>query len=307
MTNRAAPAPLPRSDRILANAGMAASIILWGSMFPALEILLRAWDPVTLTATRISMGGVVMLLFLAWREGWRAFRGLPWGMLWLVGGVCMTGYTSFMTIGISMSGAISGALIGALSPVLASLVASVIYGERLGRTTRWAAFVATLGGVLVALGARGKLEFLGGEAMMLVSIVMWTFYQFGCQKHLARLTRTQTTTFTIVTASAVLWLAVPLSDAFFGHALRANMAPATLALVFYAAMVSSGFTILFWNYAVTKLGVAVAAVCYSLIPVVSLALTAIVIGDTPTPLQLAGGAVIVGSAIAAQIGQLRRR
>ena len=54
-------------------------------------------------------------------------------------------------------------------------------------------------------------------------------------------------------------------------------------------------------------GVAVAAVCYSLIPVVSLALTAIVIGDTPTPLQLLGGAVIVGSAIAAQIGQLRRR
>jgi drug/metabolite transporter (DMT)-like permease len=302
------PTPLSSSERILANAGMAASIILWGSMFPALQVLLREWDPITLTATRISLGGVVMLAFLAWREGLAAFRNLPWGMLWLVGGVCMTGYTSFMTIGISLSGAISGALISALSPVLAALVASLVYGEKLARATRWAAAAATIGGVLVALGAPGgKLELLGGEAMMLVSITMWTFYQFGCQKHLAQLTRTQTTTFTIVTASCVLWTAVPLSSLIFEHALHVNVEPDSLALVFYAAMVSSGFTILFWNYAVTKLGVAVAAVCYSLIPVVSLALTAIVIGSFPTPLQLIGGAVIVASCIAAQIAQLRRR
>lgn len=298
---------LSSSERILSNAGMATSIVLWGSMFPALQILLGEWDAMTLTATRISLGGLVMLAFLAWREGWGAFRALPWGTLWLVGGVFMTGYTSFMTIGISLSGAIAGALISALSPVLASLVASLIYGERLARATRWAAAAATVGGMLVALGAPGKLEFLGGEAMMLVSITMWTFYQFGCQKHLARLTRTQTTTFTIVTASCVLWAAVPLSNLIFEHGLRANVAPESLALVFYAAMVSSGFTILFWNYAVTKLGVAVAAVCYSLIPVVSLALTAIVIGSFPTPLQLLGGAVIVASCIAAQIAQLRRR
>ncbi len=299
---------LSSSDRILANAGMAASIILWGSMFPALQILLREWDPITLTATRISLGGIVMLAFLAWREGLGAFRGLPWGTLWIVGGICMTGYTSFMTIGISLSGAISGALISALSPVLASLVASLVYGEKLARATRWAAGAASIGGILVALGAPGgKLEFLGGEAMMLVSIMMWTFYQFGCQKHLAQLTRTQTTTFTIVTASCVLWTIVPLSYFLAGHGLRANVEPAALALVFYAAMVSSGFTILFWNYAVTKLGVAVAAVCYSLIPVVSLALTAIIIGSFPTTLQLLGGAVIVASCIAAQIAQLRRR
>lgn len=302
------PTPLSSSERILANAGMATSIVLWGSMFPALQVLLREWDPITLTATRISMGGIVMLVFLAWREGRAAFRNLPWGMLWLVGGICMTGYTSFMTIGISMSGAISGALISALSPVLASLVASLIYGEKLARATRWAAAAACGGGMLVALGAPdGKLELLGGEALMLASITMWTFYQFGCQKHLARLTRTQTTTFTIVIASCVLWTVVPLSNWAFGHALRADVAPDSLALVFYAAMVSSGFTILFWNYAVTKLGVAVAAVCYSLIPVVSLALTAIIIESFPTPLQLIGGAVIVASCIAAQMAQLRRR
>lgn len=301
-------APLSSSERIMANAGMAASIILWGSMFPALQILLREWDPVTLTATRISMGGVVMLVFLAWREGWRSFRNLPWGMLWLVGGVFMTGYTSLMTIGISLSGAISGALISALSPVLASLVASLVYGEKLAPATRWAAGTASLGAMLVALGVPGgKVEFLGGEAMMLVSICMWTAYQFGCQKHLAQLTRTQTTTFTIVVASCVLWVVVPLSHALVGHGLRADLAPESLALVFYASMVSSGFTILFWNYAVTKLGVAVAAVCYSLIPVVSLILTALIIGQFPTPLQLAGGAVIVGSCIAAQIAQVRRR
>jgi len=299
---------LSSSERVLANAGMAASILLWGSMFPALQILLREWDPITLTATRISMGGLVMLVFLAWREGLGAFRGLPWGMLWIVGGICMTGYTSLMTIGISMSGAISGALISALSPVLASLVASLVYGEKLARATRWAAGTASIGSILVALGAPGgEIEFLGGEAIMLVSITMWTFYQFGCQKHLAQLTRTQTTTFTIVTASCVLWTMVPLSNLLLDHGLRVNVEADSLALVFYAAMVSSGFTILFWNYAVTKLGVAVAAVCYSLIPVVSLALTAVIIGNFPTPLQLLGGAVIVGSCIAAQIAQLRRR
>lgn len=59
----------PPVQLILANGGLFATAVFWGSNFPLLELLLRSWDPLTLNAGRVAMGAFFLLVVLHLREG----------------------------------------------------------------------------------------------------------------------------------------------------------------------------------------------------------------------------------------------
>ncbi len=303
------PAATASRERVLANAGVWITILAWSSLFPGLQIALRSWHPLTLAPARLAFAALVMLVFLACTEGARGFtRGLPWMRLSVLGAVGICGYMTLMSFGLVYAGAVSAAIISTLTPAVAALMARFVYGERLARTTRWAAATAVFGGVVVALGGpRQDMHFLGGELLLFAALVAWVWYQFGCQKHLLHLSQAQVTTFTSLTAT-VASVAVALVVRFgFGQTLAMDLSANSLLLVFYLSMAAGGFILLLWHYAIRRLGVTVTAICYNTTPVLSLCLTALLIGDRPTPLQAVGGVIIVGSALFAQIRAERDR
>lgn len=303
------PAATTSRERVLANAGVWITILAWSSIFPGLQIVLRGWHPLALAPARVGFAALIMLIYLACTEGLRGFsRGLPWARLFLLGGIGISGYMTLMSFGLVYAGAVSAAIISTLTPAVAALMARFVYGERLTATTRWAATAAVLGGVIVALGGpRHDAHFLGGELLLFTALVIWVWYQFGCQKHLLHLTQGQVTTYTSLTAT-IACIAVALVVQFgFGQTLAMDLSAQSLLLVAYLSMAAGGFTLLLWHYALRRLGVTVTAICYNTTPVLSLCLTAILIGERPTPLQAVGGITIVGSALFAQIRAERDR
>ena len=301
--------PRASRERMLANAGVWITILAWSSIFPGLQIVLRGWHPLALAPARVGFAAVIMLIYLACMEGTRGFaRGLPWMRLFLLGGIGISGYMTLMSFGLVYAGAVSAAIISTLTPAIAALMARFVYGERLSATTRWAAMAAVAGGVIVALGGPSHdAHFLGGELLLFAAVTVWVWYQFGCQKHLMHLTQAQVTTYTSLTAT-VASIAIALTIQFgFGQTLAMDLSAQSLLLVAYLSMAAGGFTLLLWHYAIRRLGVTVTAICYNTTPVLSLCLTAILIGERPTLLQAVGGVIIVGSAVFAQIRTERDR
>jgi drug/metabolite transporter (DMT)-like permease len=303
------PAAATSRERILANAGVWITILAWSSLFPGLQIALRGWHPLALAPARLALAALVMLVYLACAEGVRGFTGgLPWKRLFVLGTVGICGYMTLMSFGLVYAGAVSAAIISTLTPAVAALMARFVYGERLTRTTRWAAAAAVLGGVIVALGGpRQDVHFLGGELLLFAALVAWVWYQFGCQKHLLHLSQAQVTTFTSLTATIASVTVALIVQFGFGQRLAMDLSADSLLLVAYLSMAAGGFILLLWHYAIRRLGVTVTAICYNTTPVLSLCLTALLIGDRPTPLQAVGGAVIVGSALFAQVRAERDR
>jgi drug/metabolite transporter (DMT)-like permease len=63
---------------------------------------------------------------------------------------------------------------------------------------------------------------------------------------------------------------------------------------------------MFWNVAVARLGVVVASLYLSLIPVIGMA-TAAMLGKPPTSLQLTGAILVTGGIVQLHLRRLRRR
>lgn len=301
--------PRASRERMLANAGVWITILAWSSIFPGLQIVLRGWHPLSLAPARVGFAALIMPVYLACMEGTRGFaRGLPWTRLFLLGGFGICGYMTLMSFGLVYAGAVSAAIISTLTPAVAALMARFVYGERLTATTRWAATAAVLGSVTVALGGpRHDAHFLGGELLLLAAVIIWVWYQFGCQKHLLHLTQAQVTTYTSLTATIACIAVAVIVQFGFGQTLAMDLSSQSLLLVAYLSMAAGGFTLLLWHYAIRRLRVTVTAICYNTTPVLSLCLTAILIGERPTLLQAAGGIVIAGNAVFAQVRTERDR
>ena len=70
--------------------------------------------------------------------------------------------------------------------------------------------------------------------------------------------------------------------------------------VLFAGVVGAGIPTMAWIMGIRILGAPRAAIISTLEPVVGVALAALVLAEIPTPLQLVGGACIIGAAIVVQ-------
>ncbi|MDQ5839923.1 MAG: DMT family transporter, partial [Chloroflexota bacterium] len=75
---------------------------------------------------------------------------------------------------------------------------------------------------------------------------------------------------------------------------------AALLPVLFAGVVGAGIPTMAWIIGIRILGAPRAAIISTLEPVVGVALAALVLAEIPTPLQVVGGACIIGAAIVVQ-------
>jgi drug/metabolite transporter (DMT)-like permease len=73
----------------------------------------------------------------------------------------------------------------------------------------------------------------------------------------------------------------------------AGLGLATWLSIVYAGVLAISLAYLLWNLGIRRLGNARTAVYSNLVPVVALAAAWLALGERPTPLQLAGAAVIL--------------
>jgi len=212
------------------------------------------------------------------------------------------GYNAFVFVGLTMAPASDAALIVPTTiPVLTAIAASFL-GERLG-STKIAGFVlASIGAALVIAAGQNGGDLSGrrllGDVLMLAGAVCWAIYTA-----LGTLTLRTRSPLAVVTLAAPIGALLLLPFGFLEQGYRDVGSWSTgvwIDAAYLALVVTVGsFTLFYW--VVRRVGAGIAAMSSYFVPILTLAMAVVFLGDRPQPLQLVGGVVILAGVRVATI------
>ncbi|MSP84102.1 MAG: DMT family transporter [Alphaproteobacteria bacterium] len=298
----------PRAGGVGATLGLVLLVLIWGSYFPVVEVLLADWDPLLMSASRTALAAVTLLGFLVAFEGRASLtRPTPWGKVYLLGFVGIFFNVICFAFAIDWSGAVTTSLISGGCPVIAALMGHRFFGERLTRWG-WLAVAVTVGGAtLIVFGAGlDDLSFRGGEVLVVLGYIAWYWYAAMSQRWLAGSSQLRSSTLTM--GVGTLMIAV-VSLLLFGTGVlepRWSLAPASLSLIAFSGAISVGLGLLLWNIGVSRVGIAVASFYTNLAPIVAVGL-GVWLGGVLTWVQALGGSLVIAAVVCVQRWGVRRR
>ena len=292
---------LTLKETMIANFGLVANVIAWGSFFPVLDLVLKRWDVVSATAARQVVAVIALLVILGCIERrWPLRRGLPWGTMTLLGFVGITLCSIVTTLGVYLSSPLSAAIIWAANPVTAALVARALYGVPLTRAILVGAVFSVAGGVLATVaGQGGRFGFGLGELSIVAANVLWTWFSLAIQEKLAAYSQLERIAYAQLPGTVILVATVAAIHLLGLAELKMEFSPWPLAYIVYLGCVPLALGNYLWLWAVSRIGVNVASMYQNLISVMAVLVT-MWLGVYPTWQQLAGGAIILAGVIYAQ-------
>jgi drug/metabolite transporter (DMT)-like permease len=225
------------------------------------------------TRTRMSSGGLMPIVLSA-----------VFGYL---------GYNAFVFVGLTMAPASDAALIVPTTiPVLTAIAASFV-GERLSSTKIAGFILASLGAALVIAAGQNGGEVSGrrliGDVLMLAGAVCWAIYTT-----LGTVTLRSRSPLAVVTLATPIGALLLLPFGFLEQGYRdlgSWNAGVWLDTLYLALVTVGSFTLFYW--VVRRVGAGIAAMSSYFVPIVTLAMAVVFLGDRPQPWQLVGGVVIL--------------
>jgi drug/metabolite transporter (DMT)-like permease len=268
-------------------------VLLWGSSFPVIERLLMTWDVLSVTAGRHFIGACTMAVILTLSERRLPFkRSLPWRKLIVLGVFGMALSAMIMTLAIFYAGAVGAAVIAAAGPIVAAITGRLVFAMPMFRGILVGTVLAVGGGLVVVFGGGGAVDFKGGELLVMLSTVTWTWYSIGAQRWLHGLTQLQIAALTMAPGSvALVIIAVVVATTGLAEP-SLDFSPPSLALLIYLGALPIGVGNWLWHYGVSRVGIHVATMYINMIPIAAV-LVSMAFGSFPGPHHLIGGIIIV--------------
>jgi drug/metabolite transporter (DMT)-like permease len=264
-------------------------------------------DALTLVTWRAVIGGlfVAAIALILSRLGHfvaRPLRDIPWRhrLMNVMAGVINAALNLAVLMAISRISIALTLLVFYTYPALVALVATAFFGERLD-TLRWTALGVSLFGLaLVVIGAGdvGQLD-LVGVGLAFFGALCQVVYALSAQRGFPSVPAPQASGITFAVAALAYVVFAGLTGQL--GVMDAPLASsAALLPVLFAGVVGAGIPTMAWIIGIRILGASRAAIISTLEPVVGVALAALVLAEIPTPLQVVGGACIIGAAIVVQ-------
>ncbi|MGH2498678.1 MAG: DMT family transporter, partial [Candidatus Limnocylindria bacterium] len=282
---------MPRS--LLTPFVYATIALVWSGGWIAGKIGVSEVPPLELSAVRFALAGAILLVIARLTRSPLGTDRLGLVALSAVFGVL--GYNALVFVGLTMAPASDGGLIvPTMAPVLTAIAATAV-GERLTANKIAGFAVASAGAALIILAGQGlaaplSRERLVGDLLMLGGAACWAGYAT-----IGTLTLRSGSPLGVVALSTLMGagLLFPLGFLEKGYAdVPTWSAGAWLAIAFLVVFATIvGFVLFFW--AVRRFGAGLAAMTTYLVPVGTLALAFVILGERPAPLQLVGGAVVL--------------
>jgi drug/metabolite transporter, DME family len=298
----------PRAD--LVGAGLVAlAAACFGTLGPLSRFAGEAGvDSLTLVTWRAALGAMVVGLFIGLRFAVagirpRALRSLPvrdrWFMLAAAVANTILNLAAFIAFGrITIALTL---LVFYLYPAGVALASMLWFGERLDRT-RWIALAVSLGGMVLVVAGAGSLGDVDliGVGLAFVAGMAQVFYVLAARHGFAHVPGPQAATMTMAGA-ATLYLVIGLALGTLGSLASPLSSREALVPVLLAGIVGAGVPTVAFITGIRRLGPSQAAIIATLEPVVGVGLAAWLLAERPAPIQLVGGALILGAAVLLQL------
>jgi drug/metabolite transporter (DMT)-like permease len=266
--------------------------LLWGSGFLWIKLALTGLSPVHLTLVRCALGALT-LLAMAFATGQRLPRGRrTWGRLVVAAFFCNA--LPFALFGIGERTVDSGVagVMNATTPLWSLLIGVVLGTDRRLGPARLLGLALGFAGVLVIFAPWQQAGLLSGGALALLGAglsyaIAFTYMARKLPPGGAPLALSAAQ---LMTATALTALALPVTTA------APHLNVTAVVAVTILGVFGTGITF-YLNYRIlTDEGPTAAATVGYLLPVVSVALGALVLGEPLTP-RVVGGMVIVLAAV----------
>ena len=245
-------------------------------------------DPLTVLAVRFAIAGVFLVVLLRLRRE-RLPRGRTLVGLALMGGVGYVTQSLSFFFALTVASAALVSLLLYVFPAIVAVLAAVVLKQRLTRVKVAAVVLALLGTALV-IGQLGGGTPLG-IALGLLSAVAYAIYILISSQLTPRAGAIPATTVVVLAAATVLSTIMVVRGPQF------PTSPAGWAAIAGLAVVSTVIAIGTFFAGLERIGPAEASTISTIEPVVTVALAAVILGETVAPIQLLGGILILGAVI----------
>jgi drug/metabolite transporter (DMT)-like permease len=277
---------------------VALTAVMWGANFNLAKPVLAELHPFVAGADRYLIAAAIMLALTHFRGERVPLRhARTYVILGIVG---VFGFNLFFFLGMASTSPVNGALIMALNPLTTSLIAWAMLGDKPTPRQLLAFPVGIVGVAIVVLGAGAQVHVAIGDLFLMIANINWAFYNVLVKRQMPQDTSSVASTAGIMSVGALALTAVALiaGESFSMPSLHAGSALIVMS-------VGGGvLAYLFWNIGIARLGAARAAVFLNLVPVASMLISA-VSGEPPTPVQLFGGALVIGAVSFSALGARR--
>jgi drug/metabolite transporter (DMT)-like permease len=265
--------------------------------------------PGALVLIRFAMAAVLMLALLQVRPGLRSERADPAGgtapgrlprrVVLIALGLGALGYAtqaSLFFAALERTDASLVALVFYTYPALVTLVAAALGRERLTGPRIAALGVASCGILLVLLGAGGVPLDVAGVAMAFGCAVTYTAYILVADGVVHRVSAVVLSTLVMTGATVAL-----AARALVTGGVDLGFGPAGWFWIACIALVSTVAAMLTFFAGLRRVGPSAAAILSTAEPVVTAALAAVALGEVLTPVQVAGGLLVLASVAVLQL------
>jgi drug/metabolite transporter (DMT)-like permease len=311
VTASTADTPSTRS-LVAANLGLLTMICFWGSYFPVMDRVLSGWDPLSATAGRHLVAATALIAAVLLTERRMPFRrDLPWLRLLMLALVGFVASSVCMSLAVLWSSGVAAAIVSATNPISAAITARLLFGISLGRGIVLGTLLAMSGSAIAIFGinvARGDFSgggFHGGELLIIVANVAWTWFSLAAQRWLRGASLLHISLLTTIPGAACMTVVTLAAGAAGIVELKVDLAPEFLLPVIYIGTVPIAIGNYLWHYGVGRIGIAVASMYTNLIPVTAALVAFVWVGTHPTLNQLVGAVVIIAGVLYAQLAALR--
>ncbi len=270
------------------------AVLFWASAIVVGRAVHEVVPPVGLTFWRSALAAVILLPF-AWRhlKADRAVIRRRWKMLALMAAAVWTVGSTAMFLGLHFTTAVNAGLVNATEPALIVLFAWILFRDMVTPRQGFGIAVSFSGITILILGGQDApaLDFSPriGDLLVLLAVAGWALYvvlyhRFGREMH------PLTVLFFIMFFAAIELLPLYLLETAYVAPVIPN-AP-TLGTILYLTIFASILAVLCWNRAILGMGHSRTGLFNHLIPVFTVVLAMIFLGEVLHLYHLAGVVLI---------------
>jgi drug/metabolite transporter (DMT)-like permease len=271
------------------------AVVLWGGSFIATKIALKDLHPLTLVWLRFGMGVVFLGAAAGIRRQLSRPRMVDIPYLALLGLIGITFHQWLQSTGLVTSQASTSAWIVASIPVFTAIIGWLVLHERLSGVQILGILLAAGGVLLVVSGGNFASVFQGslgkpGDLLLLVSAPNWALFSVLSRRMLKSHPAAWTMFFVMVFGWIFTSILVILGPGLSRVAIGSSSSWAT---VIFLGVLCSGLAYVFYYDALEVLPASEAGVFVYLEPLVTMVVSALLLGEVIGIASVVGGAVIL--------------
>lgn len=273
--------------------------ILFAGAFIAGKLGTNSFSPLVMTFLRIGLASIILFPIMLIKEKAIKLTKEEFLITFKLGLIGMTFYHLFFFNALKHTTASNASVINASMPIITAIIALLVLNEKISKLKLLFMFTAFVGVILTIIkwdiDTLRQLAFNKGDLIMMCGTVSWATYGVLIKKYDIKMSALKLMTYTLLMCTLIVApfalreiiiydsLNVPFSDYY--------------SLIYMAVFPTViGYTI--QQTCIRKLGPSTAALFINLVPVFSIILAIIFLGETVIPLMFVSLSIIIASVIA---------